>query len=186
MRPPRSAALLWGLETVRKGGGKETQTRPRAPAVRSSSPGLPPSPAESLHPGPRGPTKAKPATLFSLPRTVPGSREPDFAEARPAAGNWARDRPDRSPQPGPGGAGAGAVGPEQQHRARFRPARLRRRPRRPHNPLLAPGTGGAGRGGVGRAERAEIIFCFALAAPVPLRRDVLGRRRCGSGTHRLS
>lgn len=38
---------------------------------------------------------------------------------------------------------------------------------------------------MGRAERAEIIFCFALSAPVPLRRDVLGGRRSGSGTRRL-
>lgn len=177
--------MLLGEKARRKGNAK-----PRAPAqffpgargflIRRARP-QPPGPAQASA-GPA--SRSETSTLLSLPRSVLGTSEPGFVETRAAAAaSGPGTAPTTARSPGPGGAGAGAVGPEQQRDARFRPARLRRRPRRPHNPLLAPGTGGAGRGGAGRAGGNN--FLFGPLCPSPLaagRASRAGMPEAGSGS----
>lgn len=115
---------------------------------------------------PGGLAEAKPQHLQLPPLGSGNLRARPRGNTRRGSRLEPRDLPTTAHSPGPGGAGAGAVGPEKQRDARFRPAQLRQRPRRPHNPLLAPGTGGAGRGGAGRAGGNN--FLFGPLCPSPL------------------
>lgn len=151
-------------------------------AVRSSSPCLSTSPEERSQPRPRGPRKAivgqKPKPLHSSASPAP-FREPASQTSRKRA-------PRQAPGPRTSPTAARSLSREVRGPARSGPSSSTARASAPLSSGGGQGgptipfwlRGRAGRGGAGRTERAEIIFCFALSAPVPLRRDVQGGRRC--------
>lgn len=93
-----------------------------------------------------------------------------------------RARPDHSPQSRAGRCGDRRGRARAAARRALPPRSARRRPRRPHNPLLAPGTGGAGRGGAGRAGGNNFLFGPLCPSPLAAVRASRARKpEAGSG-----